>query len=567
MSTALTVPELPSLSSVPGDALVPTWSGGKLYAARVDGIASPVLSVSSFGASPTNSGAVNDIAIAAALTAALASGSELFWADEYPSATSLANLHTVRHRGPGGIVRGSDTFHVEPRRTEINRLYVSTSGSSLNDGLSASQPMQTLQDAFNVLRNYGPFLYGDWRIFLAAGAYTTPNLLHDVPSYEWVQVLGPTRGHPLVPTAILDGQSLNRLGCQTRNPAVRLWLQDVKFQNWTIGSGNGIGVFASAGASVHCVNVHTENCDFGGIIGDGAKDVNVVSGIHTNNRDHVVMNDCSGYIGRGVTSLANGPIFRGATEFSVFWSRGAQGHIDYATFETAAPIHVRIESAARVHILGSDFRRATVEAIATNTDGSYYDDEAIPNNYNDGTGDANSKRHFFGAYSGRQQNWTDVAVSEMCVYAENPGSTLTSAVKAQIGSDLVIPGPYSGALPPHYFVDKKTSIRIKVWGDLPNANASFGVDFVNAVPGVKTMGYTPFTGTPLAGGFEYEIVIAPLTETTQRSYIWSGSSTIAPRRESSACTADMGLPQTIKLMAESATGQILVRRIEVWVMG
>ena len=162
-----------------------------------------------------------------------------------------------------------------------------------------------------------------------------------------------------------------------------------------------------------------------------------------------------------------------------------------------------------------------------------------------------------------------MGISEFCLYAENPGSSLTSAVKAQIGADLVLPNPVTadaGKLRKAYFVDKKSYIKIKVWGDTPNAVASFGVDFFDGV--TTSMAYSAFVGTPSAAGFYYELLIAPLTATTQRGYvnplIGSGGT---PRVESGATAANLMNPQTVKLMCQSASGAMVVRRVEVWVGG
>ncbi len=577
MSTAVTVPQLPELPTAPGDGLVPIWADGKLQSARVDSIASSVVSVTSFGASVDNSGGVNDVALALAVSTAIAEGHELYWPDLYPSTGSIAGLHSVRHRGPGGIVRGSDTFYVEPKYGQTNRLYVSTSGSSSNDGVTSSQPM-TLTQAAATLRNYGPVLGGVWRIILAAGTYSSDrNVTFDTASRDWLIVQGPSvGGHPNVPAAIIDGTGAGAnthafiVGVGGSPAGVTVWFQDIKTQNFNAGTQNSCGWSQGYGARCIYVNCHADNCDFAGILADQGDICLVKGGIIDGCRDGIVLNATKGTVGYSSPFAPGGnTIVRNCTEFGVYWSRGAQGHIDNCLLDNNAR-SVRIESSARAHILGTDFRRATVAAISTNTDGSYYDDISEPNIYNDGTGNANARRYEHNAYSGPQQGWLGSAFSEMCIYAENPGSSLTSATKAQIGSDLQMPnGVYagqSGQLRPYYFIDKKTKIRIRIWGDTPNAAASFGVDFWDGTT-TSVMAYSSFVGTPAAGGFEYELTVSPLTQSTQRGYVHLIGSTGTPRLESGGSTADMGLPQTIRLMAQSASGSMVVRRVEVWVGG
>lgn len=535
------------------------------------------IDVTSYDVDPSYTGAANDVGIALAVADCVAAGASLWWpAGTYTSAASIASLHSVKHRGPGAIRRGSDTFYVEPKSGQTNRLYVATTGGAANDGLSSSQPMATPDGAFDALKNYGPVLDGSWQVILAAGTYAVHSQTYEVASRDWVVVKGPSvGGHPNVPTAILDGSGFAAnqhgfiVGVGGSPAGIAVWFQDIKCQDYNAGATNSCGWSQGYGARCIYVNCHASNCDFAGILADQGDICLVSGGIIDGCRDGIVLNATKGTVGYG-SPFTQGDNTRvtNCTEFGVYWSRGAQGHIDNCLLDGNAR-SVRIESAARAHILGTDFKNATVAAISTNTDGSYYDDVSEVNEYNDGTGDANAKRYEHFAFTGPQQNWTDVAISEMCIYAENLGTSLTSAVKAQVGSDLVLPSALgsTGGIRPYYFVDKKTRIRIKVWGDLPNDTASFGVDFFNAGPGVKVMAYTAFVGTPAAGGFEYELVIAPLTQTTQRGYARAEGSTIVPRLESGAATADMGLEQTVRLMAQSGSGAVVVRRCEIWVAG
>lgn len=131
-----------------------------------------ILSVKAYDA--TGDGTTSDqVSVAAAVAAAYAAGAELYWpAGSYLTTANVANLHSVRHRGPGAIKRGSATFYPCPKQGQTNTLYVDASAADdTGDGLSTSQPIKALSRVATVLSNYGPQLASRWLVRLAAGTY------------------------------------------------------------------------------------------------------------------------------------------------------------------------------------------------------------------------------------------------------------------------------------------------------------------------------------------------------------------------------------------------------------
>lgn len=194
-----------------------------------------VLYVTGYGA--VGDGVTDDTtAVQAAVTAAYNVGADLCWPNgTYLTTASIANLHAVRHRGPGAIKRGSDTFYVAPRSGQTNTLYVAASGTTGSDGLSSSQPMDIGTDTWDfltdALANYGPVLDGTWRIKLAAGTYpggyVHPRYLH---GRNFIYFEGPTAGHPNVPTAIVDkATSSSETVGMSFTDGVLIDLKDIKF--------------------------------------------------------------------------------------------------------------------------------------------------------------------------------------------------------------------------------------------------------------------------------------------------------------------------------------------------
>ena len=520
--------------------------------------------VTSYGASPTASGADNDIAIAAAIAAATAAGGELWWpAGSYASAASIASLHSVRHRGPGRITRNGDTWYVQPRTGQTNRLYVATTGSAANDGIAFGSYMATPQNAFDAMKNYGPVLDGTWKVILSAGTYAVHSQTMEVASREWVTVQGPTAGHPNVPTAIFDGSGFAAnlhgfvIGVGGSPPGIAVWFQDIKCQDYNAGSNNSCGWSQGYGARCIYVNCHADNCDFAGILADQGDICLVSGGIINNCRDGVVLNATKGTVGYGSPfTLGSNTRITSCSEFGLFWSRGAQGHCDNVFFDQNARA-LRIESAARVHVLGTDFRRSTTAAISTNTDGSYYNDVSEVNSFNDGTGNANTKRYEHNAFTGEQQTWLGAAVSEMRMGYDDSTYASNNTAKTTVATPFTIPAYWLEGTP--------KNLRVKVWGTLPAiANVKVGVDLGSVEADQSTV-----VGTPGANDFLYEVTIFASALNVQRSFSTLNFSTGTPRIQSSSVAAPTatGLPVRVTLQVPTGSVTMLVKRIEVFTTG
>lgn len=164
-----------------------------------------VTDVAFAGGAVGDGGSDSQAALVAAVAAAAAAGDHLYWpAGIYVSNASIPLFHTVKHRGPGILRRGTDDFPVYQSSGDTINLYVSPSGDDANDGLSAAQPMRTLPAASTVLGNYArPSLAGLWTVNMAAGNYgggfDPPRALR---SEGFLKLAGPdVGGHPNVPTA------------------------------------------------------------------------------------------------------------------------------------------------------------------------------------------------------------------------------------------------------------------------------------------------------------------------------------------------------------------------------
>ncbi len=355
-----------------------------------------IFSVKDFGA--VGDGITNDdTAIAAAVAYVKLNAGELFWPEgRYETTTSIPDLHSVPHVGTGAIKRGGNTFFVNPNADEASTLYVSTTGLSTNDGLSVTQPMLLIQDAFDALVNYGPVLDGTWTILPAAGTYTTfgsgtriAELQSGLLSLNPIVLAGPTVGHPNEPTVLLGPSGTSRVsgnGIFITNGS-KLFVKNIKAQNF-----NGIGFSADTQCQLKTENAHAFNCGTYGISAISLCDLvvqgGIIDGFDTTSTGIRSLFVCRHSIGDQVgADIANGPVVQNC-EVGFLAQEGSTGHSDYVeyisnTFATKVTVN------ARVNATGSDFKLNTV-ALRAELGGVILDTDVV---LNTDTGNANTDNY------------------------------------------------------------------------------------------------------------------------------------------------------------------------------
>lgn len=190
-------------------------------------------------------------AVANAVAHAYSTGKTMLWPNiTFVTSSSIPNLHDVRHFGPGVIKRGSDLFYPDPRNTQTNTLYVTTAGSSSNDGLSASQPINEPQNALLAIKKYGPIVGGTWIISVANGTYTT-RFDFRFKTTNPVKLIGPS--WVTAPGAILDGAS-SLANILTVQDGAELYLERILATNCT---DNCIEV--QNGSTIEANEIHATN--------------------------------------------------------------------------------------------------------------------------------------------------------------------------------------------------------------------------------------------------------------------------------------------------------------------
>lgn len=191
----------------------------------------PITSILTYVHTPVDGVTSNQKGIEDAVADAVALGADLYWPPgTYVSDANIPNFHSVRHMGPGVLKRGADTFVISGR-TGSNKLYVSATGSDTNDGLSAAQPMLTLQKAADAWANFAYSLRNAFTINLAAGTFTEGMIVDGVRSPAELVIAGASKA-----TTIIDGTTaINVMGLNFNN------INNARVKNLTVRNWPGVG--------------------------------------------------------------------------------------------------------------------------------------------------------------------------------------------------------------------------------------------------------------------------------------------------------------------------------------
>lgn len=454
------------------------------------------------------------VVIQDAVSDAYNNGYELFWpAGTYLSTGNITNFHLVKHFGPGVVKRGSDLFNVRPVSEDTNILYLATTGSASNDGLSASEPMDTLTVVWTAMQNYGPLLVGKWKIQHAAGTYGGYHRVpYNLTSEKLVEILGPAvGGHPNVPTCIYDwnGASMRLVSCV--NDGMKIMVQDIKVQE-----SAGTAILMSGGL-LYTKNVHSHDCDIGiGIYNSG--DLYVSGGLHTRsttfnhyaciqsqfNSRHSIGYDYDETTGNptAAANIAATPQLTGTAPLvgrGVHLQEGATGHI-YALISTFSK-GVELFSRSRANLDTSDIRLCGVGVEV-----EYGCDVGGSHVLNKGTGNANTQSI---SYIGGGMNYNSYAspgaALEYRVAQDLVGESVTGSTNAEtIGTTLY-------TLDGQDFDSGGSTLRMVVAGTFTGTAGTKSIQF--RIAGTN-MGSVPFAAAAV-GAFHAEIVVRQIANGSQ----------------------------------------------------
>lgn len=227
-----------------------------------------IVSVREYTGAPDGTSS-NQAGIEQAVSEALTKGADLYWpAGEYVSDANIPGFHSVRHVGSGVVKRGADTFKIRPGGGQENLLYVSSSGSDSNDGLSAAQPFLTIQAAVNAWAVYARQTSGNWKIKVAAGTYSGGVVIDGIRSPTELVIDGELSGS--TKASIIDGALAQASGINA-NSGVRLRTKNLHVRNFT---SNGIA--AQNGSFLTIDSCDISGCPTFGANASEFSDMNIV---------------------------------------------------------------------------------------------------------------------------------------------------------------------------------------------------------------------------------------------------------------------------------------------------
>ncbi|WP_188718905.1 hypothetical protein [Nitratireductor aestuarii] len=289
----------------------------------------------------------------------------MYWpSGQYLTTASITNLHNVRHRGSGSVKRGSALFYVEPGKSNSNIIYVATTGNANNDGLSASQPINTMQGGLNAMESYGPVLNGSWTLQVAAGTYAE-EVTTGLRSANAVNIKGPDVSGG-VPTVILDGGSGARSFGIYAGPYINFNVFDIKAQNYS-----AYGFVAHNASMMNLYNCHSSGSTEAQANAEDRSRLYILGGIYNGGKYGVrIYSQSTGSI-RKDTRYNTAAQFNNATAAGIYIRENSNARADDFT-SNGCGIAANAAN-GRLHIVNATITNAPV-ACQADRGGEMYDD-------------------------------------------------------------------------------------------------------------------------------------------------------------------------------------------------
>lgn len=244
-------------------------------------IGKQLISVADFGA--VGDGITDDtVPVINAVQYCAVHNAQLFWPYMfYLVSSAIPGLSSIEHIGHGVIIRDGNSFYPNPYVTDVNTLYVQSTGLDSNSGLSINDAFFTIQAAITAIFQARNSTRSQWNILVGPGIFAGAV----IQGFQFlnggsVNIFGQAGTAPLFePMTMISGgvSGISGIGIEVQG-ACNLFMSNIEFAGYN-GDSQSCGWYSSG--QITTVNCWYDSCTFGGYATEGAK-CSMTSGMATN---------------------------------------------------------------------------------------------------------------------------------------------------------------------------------------------------------------------------------------------------------------------------------------------
>lgn len=434
----------PSFSGI-DDSQITTWSGRTQESKNKDSIHVLDFKIGN----KTDQEVIQD-----AVNYCIENGKSLNWGGStLTSASNIVGFWSIKHYGNGVLIKGVNSFSIQPLSTTINKLHVSTNGSDSNDGLSPDTPILTLSRVRYMLgRTSNEMRNGTIEVNFAAGTYADATNFVDLPNFEKpIRLIG--AGTARNPLTIFDGAlSTYKTAGMYFTGGANIYAQYLKFQNFA----NGYGLLAEKNCRVELKDCDAIDCLVGFAAGYSSF-IRTTRSLarNCNTGFRAASNGQASFTPDTDNIIDSNRAYGCGIGFAV--TRDSYAHIDYNEIEDCTTCGVLIEMNSRAATLANNFKRNAV-AVMCWTSGYASIDASKPDIFNQNTPDANTEVYQFRGSSGIVNLHGQAGTMYSSIFKSTTPQTVSgTALDTQVYGNLFT--AWAG-----WFIEQRKRIKIRVWG-------------------------------------------------------------------------------------------------------
>lgn len=462
-------------------------------------------------------------AIRNAIADAIAKRAELYWpAGTYKVTGNLYNFWKIDHVGPGAIIqRGSNSHILQPSRDpatlaiETAILYANgTTGvdSDNNDGLFPESAVKSLAwlDQRMIDRIGLRGLQGEWKIRLSGtfgqGRWFTYRtkfarpLIFEGDPLDTATLDDFGHGYPVTTIQYDGGPAIMGMWFEEAKNVV---IRNLKATGFSVSfNGYGFGVKSNCQMTAEDCQVVDSDCGFASINSSVA-----IFKYCKVSRTAAVTSTTTGFRNSYSATITTNHCIVTGLEYGVSATRNSVGHVDYTILQDCTIAGLKIDMAARINAMSSQFKR---NAVGVHTDGAaeWVDENCL---FYMGTADANTVTYEARGVSREARMHSDRSINEFITYS----TTSTIATSAGVNTNLILPGS-AYALPAYWFEGSPKRLRCRVSGTLSGADLK-SITMIKTDSSAGRAGIIGSVSTAASGAFVLEFDLYALTRASQRS--------------------------------------------------